>query len=222
MGGASSSENIPPPRHVDFCKLHPTYVAPVAISAKKLNAQNAPENDLYDEIFVADYQPHKLPTASAAVALVARAYGKVVNAQDVDSRLKQPASVREVCELLEWKEHAVLSSAVYVRYYLNLHIPVIACLRIPIDWIMGGLEKILDMEFYQDARTVQIACVFFAHDGEDLFKIAFDRDEEVTIGIVNTEVLEKFARDMCVIEVSSPRKGPKIKLAVPSSVNINA
>ena len=210
--GASPSQPTPQQPLVNVCKLNSVYVAPPVISSKKLSSVPKTSKDLADDLFVAEYEPHEYPSATAAISLVARAYGKTLKPDDIEDRLPQPSSLQEVCELLRWNMYAVLPNAEHINYYLNLNIPVLACMCMPVEWLQSGLERVLTVGMYEDSKSLYIAAVIYSFQN-NLVGVAFDIDRELSKGLVEISVIEMFARDVCVIDVADQRKGLKIKPA---------
>ena len=211
--GAPVAENV---EYVtEFVKLNASHSAPTRIHHRELASAQKEAADLTELLLIGDYAPHDLPSVAAAFALVSNAYGVLIKSAEVEERLMQPSSIDDVSEFLGMKIYPVFSKPEYVRYYINTNIPVIMCLYVPTIWLLddSGDARMLDEQTTNDTERTLICCVAFKHSKKhNHFGIAFDKENEVHIRYVDDRIIEKYARDVCLVNTDvRPAKGPKRK-----------
>jgi len=190
----------------EFCKLNTAYHAPTRIHSREMASARQDTADLTNMLILPDYRAHDLPSCAAVFALIGHAYGVLMDVNDLEERMAQPASMDDVAIMLNMKLFPVFPRVEYVRYYLNTRVPVAMCLTVPVDWILddSGNARVLETDADYSVAVVLIACVAFKHAlSRGYIAIAFDKENETHIRYVEDGIIEKHARDVCLIDTST-------------------
>lgn len=217
----------------NVCKLSDVYYAPTRLAQVELATARADEADLSEVIFARIGSAHDLPTPSAAFATVARAYGIDIDPMALDERMSMPASIDECASIVRMKLFPVASKTAHVRYYLNIGMPLVACIRVPVAWLANETAKARTLTEAADYRkdTMRMACVVFKHSlKQQHFGIAFDLNNEPCVRYVKDLVFEREVRDLCLVETSTaldtgarrPRRRVRVADAKKTSQNKTA